>query len=919
MLFGRDDERARIGLLLESARSSRSGALVLHGEPGVGKTALLEDTREQAADMHVLAARGVESESELPFAALHQLLRPAFGLLDRLPPPQSAAFRGALGLDDGAAAQRFLVFAACLSLLAELAGERPVLCLIDDAHWLDAASSDALRFVARRLDAEGVAMVFAARADEARGFEAADLPSLTVSGLDADASAALLAQGAGVETAPSVRHRLVAQTRGNALALLEVPSALTAAQLVGDEPLPDALPMTKQVEEVFLDRVRRLPEDTQRLLVVAAADDSENVMLVARAGSSLGIDAGALDAAEVAGLVSVAGARFTFRHPLVRSAVYEAATSSTRRDAHRALAGAMEGDGEHADRRTWHLAASALEPDDAIVRSLEAVAARAEHRGGYMASSRALERAAELSSDGAAKGRRLVAAARAASVAGGDDHAVPLARQAHALATEPLPRAEIAWVLAVAETRHGRPADAIPVAIEAAETAAEHDLRKALELLILAFGAATDTTDLEAQLRIGAYAATLEPDDDDWSAFVIRFLAGCAAMAAGDAERAAPQLEEALAWAASSDDERVVYWASTGALWVGEDRRAGDLAGRATALARTHGAIGVLAGALGVRATQHFAAQQFDEAVLAGEEAVRFAHELGAANVALLPRAALAGVAAVRGDEAATRAHANAVLDVARPHGLVLRTAGALRGLALLELGHGRWIEALEHLDALAEMQGALPAMMTTPDRVEAAVRSGRRDTAEAALSAFEAWAPHWGTWALPRLACCRALLADGDAAAEHYDEALAMGERARPFDLARIQLLYGEHLRRARRRTDSRAQLRAALEGFDRLGARPWADRARTELRASGESARKRDPSTMDDLTPQEVQVARLVAEGLSNKEVAAQLYLSPRTIDYHLRNVYSKLGVTSRTHLVRLFPREQDQADLRAELSTA
>jgi DNA-binding CsgD family transcriptional regulator len=870
--------------------------------------------------MHVLTARGVESESELPFAALHQLLRPAFELLDRLPPPQSDALRGALGLGEGAGSPRFLIFAASLSLLAELAEERPVLCLVDDAHWLDAASSDALRFVARRLDAEGIVMVFAAREGAVRGFEAADLPSVMVSGLDADASAALLAKSTGIETAPAVRRRLVEQTRGNALALLEVPSALTAAQLAGDEPLPDALPMTRQVEEVFLERVRTLPGDAQRWLVLAAADDSESVALVARAGSHLGVQPGALDAAENAGLVSVQGPRFAFRHPLVRSAVYEAATSSERRAAHRALADAMTGDDERPDRRAWHLAASALEPDEDIVQALESAAIDAERRGGYIASARALERAAELSSDAAARGRRLVAAARAASIAGADDTAVPLARQAQGLVTDPLPHAEIAWVLGIAETRHGRPGDAIPMLVSAAGAVAERDQRKALELLMLAYGAANDTADLAAQLEIGAYATTLEPEDgDDWSTFIIRFLTGCAAMADGDAARGAPRLEEALAWAAVSDDERVVYWASTGALWVGDDRRAGALASRAATLSRTHGAIGVLAAALGVRATQQFVAQQFDEAAVAAGEAVRFAHELGAANLALLPRAALAGVAAIRGNEAEARAHADAVLEVARPNGLVLRTAGALRALALLELAQGRWIEALEHLDTLADVRGAFVATMTTPDRVEAAVRAGHVDTARAALASFEAWAPHSGAaWALPRLASCRALVADGDAATEHYEEALGMADGARPFDLARIQLLYGEHLRRRRRRTDSRAQLRSALDGFDRLGAQPWAERARTELRASGETARKRDPSTLNQLTTHEVQVARLVADGLSNKEVAAHLYLSPRTIDYHLRNVYAKLGITSRTQLAGMISREQSSAEPHAELST-
>src|SRR5262245_10141375 len=480
VLYGREAERARLGALLEAARLSRSGVLVLRGEPGIGKTALLEDTRERAAGMQVLTARGVESESELPFAALHQLLRPALDETDRLPPPQAAALRGALGLGEGAGEERFLVFAACLTLLSELAEERPVLCLVDDAHWLDDASADALRFVARRLDAEGIVLVFAAREGEPHAFEGPDLESLQVTGLDSDSAAALLARGAGVEASPSVQARLLEQTRGNALALLELPSALTAGQLAGTEPLPEALPMTRQVEAVFLERVRRLPDDARRLLLVAAADDSEQVSVVTRAAARTGAGADALGAAEKAGLVSVSGTRVLFRHPLVRSAVYEGATSTERRAAHRALAEVMAGDAEYADRRAWHLASSALEPDESIVAALEDAAARAEARGAYTSSARALERAAELTADPPTKGRRLAFAARAASVAGAHERALSLAQVAAPLATEPLAKAEIAQAIALAEIMRGRPRDAVPALLDAAKKVAPFDADKAL-------------------------------------------------------------------------------------------------------------------------------------------------------------------------------------------------------------------------------------------------------------------------------------------------------------------------------------------------------------------------------------------------------------------------------------------------------
>jgi DNA-binding CsgD family transcriptional regulator len=908
VLYGRDAERTRIGELLEAARGSRSGALVVRGEPGIGKTALLEDTRERAADMHVLTARGVESESELPFAALHQLLRPAFDHVDRLPGQQAAALRGALGLGDGSGQERFLVFAACLSLLSELAEQRPVLCLVDDAHWLDAASADALRFVARRLDAEGVLLLFGAREGDVRVFEAEDVPSLVLDGLDAGAATTLLARKAGVDAAPTVRDRLVEQTNGNALALLEVSSELTPRQLAGDEPLPEALPMTTQVESVFLERVRRLPEDTQRFLLVAAADDSEDAGLVARASHQLGAGVNALDAAEEAGLVTVRSARIDFRHPLVRSAIYEAASSGDRRAVHRALADALAGDDAQADRRAWHLAASTLEHDEEVVRALEEVAERAEARAGYLAAAKALERAAELSSDPAARGRRLVGAARAASLAGSDRRARDLADQALPLVDDVVLRAEIARVRALYERHCGRPLDGVASLVQAAGDVQSVEPGKALELLLYASSAASEGLDTSLHRQVSAQAATVEIDG---SAGPERFLAGVlvglGSMLDGDTARGAATIDDALEWGFAADDPRHVLWASAFALWIGADERMAQLADRAISLARGRGAIGTLTESLTVRALQFAFVQRFDEALIAAEEALKYAGELGADNLKPIPLTTMAGIAALRGrdDEASERA--GEALRIATAHGLAQRAGSALRALGLLDLSRGRWAEALERFEGVANVRGgagdAFQIILTRPDLIEAAVRADRPEVAGEALPAFEDWAVNTGApWAQPRLAACRALVTNGDEASAHFEDALRLGKDARPFDLARIQLLYGEHLRRMRRRTDSRAQLRTALDAFEAFGAEPWAERARTELRASGETARKRDPSALSQLTPQELQIARLVADGLSNKEVAAQLFLSPRTIDSHLRNVFAKLGLSSRTQLARL-----------------
>jgi ATP/maltotriose-dependent transcriptional regulator MalT len=916
VLFGRDPERARIGALLEEARSSRSGVLVVRGEAGIGKTALLLDARERAPDLHVLSAHGVESESELPFAALHQLLRPALGHLERLPAPQADAIRGALGFGEGGGQERFLVFAACLSLLSELAERRPVLCLVDDAHWLDAASADALKFVARRLDAEGIVLLFGAREGDVRTFEAPDLPSLVLEGLDREAAATLLARGAGVDAAPAVRDRLLEQTRGNALALLEVPSVLTEAQLAGAEPLPEALPLTRHVERVFLERVRRLPEPSQRSLLVAAADDLGSLTVVAAAARTLGLDQRALDLAEHAGLLVVHGTRIEFRHPLVRSAVYEAATSSERRSAHSALAEALAGDEEHADRRVWHRAAAALEPDESIVLALDDAAERAEARSGHMAASRAYERAAELSEKGADRGRRLVAAARAASLAGADTRAVALADRALPLVDEPVSRAEIARVRAAWHRAGGRPADCIPLLLEAARDVSPVDPGKALELLFAAFSAGTDSASEHALLEAAALADEVAPPPGDEEAALLSSLVrGLGAMVAGEPARGAALIGQGVASSAVQTRARNALWASACALWLGDDQRVAALADRAVELARSQGALGTLGEALSVRAAVCAYVQRFDEALVAAEESMRFARELGSPNFVLFPLAVIAHVAAIRGEDEQAVAHAEEILRVATARGFGLRAANATRVLALLDLGRGRWAAALERYQALADksrgFRDAFSVVSTTPDLIEAAVRAGRREVAERALPAYEAWAEHaGGARGQSRAASCRALLSDGDAATAHFEEALRLRGAARPFDGARIQLLYGEHLRRERRRTEARVQLRAALEAFEGFRAEPWAERARTELRASGETARKRDPTTVSQLTPQELQIARLVGSGLANKEVAAQLFLSPRTVDSHLRNVFSKLGVTSRTQLARV-PLPGDEAD--------
>ena len=524
MLYGRDAERAQIGALLEAARASSSGALIVRGEPGIGKTALLEDARGRATDMQVLAARGIESESELPFAGLHQLLRPALNRVEDLPGPQAQALRGALGLAERAGDDRFLISVACLTLLAELAERRPVVCLVDDAQWLDEPSADALLFVSRRLDAEGIVILFAARDGDERQFDSGTLPVLHLSGLDAGAAATVVARHAGTDVATAVRDLLVEQADGNALALVELPAALTTAQLAGEEALPDVLPLSRDVERLFLERVRRLPEPTQQLLLVAAADDTGRLTTIMQAVEALGSDGTSLDAAEQSGLVAVHGSRLELRHPLVRSAVYQGASRTERRAAHRALADSLGAD--EADRRAWHHVAAALDSDEGALRQLDDAARRASARGGHAAAARAHERAAELTADPPMRGRRLVAAAVEASMAGRNDHAVALAEQAALISDEPLDRAASARVRGIAELQCGTPSKGLRIFLAGARELPGDETEKTLEMLVHAAESASLAGDPEGMREVSRAASQLSIGEDEQARFLVRFLSG---------------------------------------------------------------------------------------------------------------------------------------------------------------------------------------------------------------------------------------------------------------------------------------------------------------------------------------------------------------------------------------------------------
>jgi DNA-binding NarL/FixJ family response regulator len=905
VLYGRDVERDEIGALLTAARASRSGVLVIRGEAGIGKTSLLQDARERADHMHVLSVRGVEAESELPFAALHQLLRPALDRLDDLPPPQAGALRSALGLGDRSGDDRFLVSLAVLTLLAELAERRPVLCLIDDAQWLDTASADAMLFVSRRLDAEGIVMLFAAREGDERRFDGQGLRELILTGLDS-AAAGMLASGRGGEIAPSVRDTLVHRAGGNPLALVELRAMLTHAQLSGSEPLPDAIPLTPDIERLFLARTRRLGADTQRLLLLVAADDSGLLSPILRAAAALGVAAEALDPAEAAGLVVVRGDRIDVRHPLLRSAIYQGASSTDRREAHLALAQAFEGEVE-ADRHAWHRGAAVLGPDSDVADELERTAERARLRSGHSSAASALERASELSGDDASRGRRLAAAAGAAWQSGQPDRALALLDRAAPIVTDPLVKADLAHIRGGIGLRRGSLLDAGAVLIAGADEVAPLDPHKALEMLVDAGAVAGRSGDIERMIEVGSKIASLPRSGDPGEQLLADLVVGVSEIIGGKSSTATAVVQQSIGLALDSDDPRLLSWALIGASTLDDHATEAALLARALAVSRASGAVDTVVLVLEAVVAADIGGGRY-AAEAEAAEGLRLAREVGLPNAVTAHLGALAFMAALKGREEECRDYATAVARAAATSGVANANSFAQWGVAMLDLSLGRPEATISRLDALSDAPVGLAqplfVLMSSPELIEACVRTGRREQAERAFALLDGFARSGASaWAQAYAARCRALLADEDTAEQAYEEALELHARTRRlFDTARTQLLFGEFLRRAHRRIDSREQLRSALDTFERLGAELWVERARGELRASGETTRKRDPSAMDQLTPQELQVARYVADGLSNKEVAAQLFLSPRTIDYHLRKVFLKLGITSRTQLARV-----------------
>jgi DNA-binding CsgD family transcriptional regulator len=887
MLYGRESERAAVDEVVASARSGSGGALVLRGEPGVGKSALLDHAEADCDPARVLRATGTEPESGLAFAALHQLLWPIIDRLDALPEPQRDALRGALGLAAAPPGDaRFLVAAGVLSMLSEAAAGGGLLCLIDDFQWFDRASADAVLFAARRLRGEGVAMLLALRDDA--GTAVGDLPDLRLTGLDQESAEALVGL--------PVSARLVELTGGNPLALCEVALLLNADQLAGRAPLPDPLPVGARIGALYGERVAGLPEATRRVLLFAAAEGLVDLDLVLTASAASEAD---LTPAESAGLISLDEHSIGFVHPLMRSAVYAAATFVERRAAHGALAEALGAAGD-LDRRAWHRAAASAGRDESVAAELAEAAERARARGGHADAAAALERSAALTPDRAVRARRLTDAATAAWLGGRPGRAQTCLAEARELAEDLRLLAELAQLRGRFELNAGDAAEAQRIFLEGAERARKADPERALQLLADASEAASLVGDMAAIADIGRLAESYEATDP----FRKAMLVGLGAMAAGDAERGGPILREALPLV--REDATDLLWASAAASRLGEADAAVDYIVRAGRVARVSGMVGQLPVVLEFVATAERIAGRLTLSAAIAEEGLTLAREAGYTNSVSAHLANLAAVAALQGREADCERHASEALAIAIPHRLGLRASIASYALGLLDLSLGRFAAAHARFEAMASAGPGVghPASTwrSTPDRIEAAVGCGELDAARAALASYERVAANASTPESQALvARCRALLAeDGGGATKLYEEALRLHDS--PFEQARTSLLYGERLRRVHRGGDARLPLRSALETFQRAGAGPWAERAHNELRAAGEAAARPEPDALSSLTPQELRIARLVADGVSNREVAARLFLSPRTVEYHLYKIYPKLGIASRTELSRL-----------------
>jgi DNA-binding CsgD family transcriptional regulator len=896
-LLDRRGERAAVDRVLGQARAGSSAVLVVRGEPGIGKTALLDYAAGRALGFRVVRAWGVESEMELAFAGLHQLCGPMLGRLDQLPGPQRDALGVAFGMREGRAPDRFLVGLAVLSLLAATAEDQPLACLVDDAQWLDRVSVQCLAFAARRLLAEPVALIFAAR-EPGDDHDLAGLPGLAVTGLlDGDARA-VLASAVGGRLDARVADLIVAETRGNPLALLELPRGLAPAELAGGFGLPGAAPLAGAIEDSFARQLDALPDQTRRLLLLAAADPSGDRPLVWRAAGRLGIPAQAGAPAVQAGLVEF-GTRVRFRHPLVRSAAYRSASFSGRQQVHAALAEATDPIADP-DRRAWHRAQAATGPDEEVAAELEHSAGRAQARGGLAAAAAFLERSVLLTADPARHAERALAAARASLQAGAFGKALDLLATAEAGPLDELQSARVDLLRGQIAFASGPGADAPALLLKAAKRLEPVNLDLARQTYLNAWvaaplaGSSTGAGDL---LEVSRAVRALSPARSPRPADLL--LDGLALLATDGPADAAPVLRQAVTVFASEDISReeglASGWLAAAVLWDDDAGRA--IMDREVRLAREAGAldelpVNLIPLAMSATWRGDFAAAA---SLISESDAVR---EVTGSRLA--PYAAMF-LAAMRGNQAELTSLAEAATAAAEAGGQGAAVTYAHWVAAILHNGLGRYADAFAVAGQARADSHLYMSLWALPELIEAAVRTSNTQVAASALERLAESTSASGTdWALGIEARSRALLSEGETADRLYRDAIErLGRTQMRTELARAHLLYGEWLRRENRRRDARQQLRTAYQILTAVGMEGFAERARRELLATGETVRKRTVESLTDLTSQEAQIAKLARDGHTNQEIAAQLFISPRTVEWHLGNAFAKLGITSRKDL--------------------
>jgi DNA-binding CsgD family transcriptional regulator/tetratricopeptide (TPR) repeat protein len=904
-LWGREQECARLDELVSSVRRGESRSLVLRGEAGIGKTALLEYLIESASHLKVARATGVESEMELAFASLHQLCAPLLDRLERLPTPQHDALRIVFGLSAGPAPDPFLVGLAVLSLLSEVAEQRPLLCVVDDAHWLDQTSALTLGFVARRLWAEPVGLVFAAREP---GEELRHVPDLEVHGLPNRDARALLGSAVPFVLDERVRDRIIAETRGNPLALLELSRGLTATQLAGGFGMLPTQALPGRIEEGFVRRLASLPEDTRALLLVAAAEPIGDPRLLWRAAERLGIGPDAAEDVEVGELLAI-GERVTFRHPLVRSAMYRSAAPEDRRAAHLALAEVTDPEVDP-DRLAWHRAAAAPGPDEDVAMELERSAARAQARGGLAAGAAFLERSVALTREPARRAQRALAAAKASLHAGAYEAAARLLATADAGVLDELQRTRVELLRAQITSASSAGSEAPGQLLSAAKRLEPVDPSLARETYLDAWGAALFAGGLASgsNLLDVSRAARSAPRPPQAAQASDLLLDGLAVLATEGRAAAAPMLKRGVTAYLREEIpvEKGLQWgvlASTAAVTLWDFDSWDAVITRQMELTRDAGALAPLSIALNGEGIVVTWRGDFAAAALVTAEADAVTEATG---TRIAPYGALL-FAALRGREAEAIALIEATIKDATAGGEGLAVQYAHWTTAVLYNGIGRYEEALAAAQRASDdtPQLFISAWALT-ELIVASTRTRKEGLATDALERLaESTSAADADWGPGILARSRALLSEGEAAESSYREAIdrLSRSRLRP-ELARSHLNYGEWLRREHRRVDAREQLRKAHGMLTAIGMDAFAERAREELLATGEHVRKRSVETRDELTAQERRIAQLAQEGLSNPEIGARLFLSPRTVEWHLRKVFAKLGIRSRRELANALP---------------